>query len=139
MDWKTQNELWMENNLKQPGVMQTASGLQYKIIADPNPSDARPQTDSYVNVDYKGSLINGNTFDSGSNVGMSMTQVVAGFAEGLRQIHVHGDVEVYIPWQLGYLDKKDPKKSVETGTEGTSSYIPMYSTMIFHIHLNAVN
>lgn len=139
MDWKTQNELWLQQNAQKPGVVTTESGLQYKIIADPNPSDARPQADSYVAVSYIGKLINGNVFDQGQDIGMSMQQVVAGFSEGLRHIHTHGDIEVYIPWQLGYLDTKDPTKSVETGTEGTSTYIPMYSTMIFYIHLESVN
>lgn len=139
MDWKTQNELWLQENAQKPGVYTTDSGLQYKVIYPGNTTDARPQADSYVTVSYRGELINGHVFDQSKNAPMAMSQVVAGFSEGLRHIHVHGDIEVYIPWQLGYLDTKDPTKSTETGTEGTSNYIPMYSTMIFTIHLESVN
>ena len=58
MDWKVQNELWLEQNLKNdPSIRVTTSGLQYKIIADPTPSDARPNKTSYVTCDYTLRLI----------------------------------------------------------------------------------
>ena len=31
MDWKLQNQIWLEQNAKQEGVVTTPSGLQYKI------------------------------------------------------------------------------------------------------------
>ena len=33
MDWKVQNELWLENNKTQAGVVVSSTGLQYKVIA----------------------------------------------------------------------------------------------------------
>ena len=130
MDWKAQNQLWLEHNKTQPGVQVSPTGLQYRIIADPNPSDARPSADSRVYCDYTGRLINGVQFDGGTSV-FSVGNLVEGFAEGLKKIHCHGDIELYIPYDLGYDDE-------EQGTEGTASYIPPYSTLIFTVHLRAL-
>jgi FKBP-type peptidyl-prolyl cis-trans isomerase FklB len=130
MDWKAKNELWLEQNKLQPGVQVSATGLQYRVIADPNPTDARPSSGSVVYCDYKGTLINGVQFDGGS-ASFSVSSVVDGFAEGLKKIHCHGDIELFIPYELGY-------KEEEQGTEGTMSYIPPYSTLIFTVHIRAV-
>ena len=131
MDWKAENQLWMAHNKTKPGVQTTASGLQYKIIADPNPTDARPSTGSRVQCDYVGTLINGAQFDGGTASFVLNTNMIEGFVEGLKKIHCHGDIEIYIPSDLGYKDE-------EQGTEGTASYIPPYSTLIFNVHLRAV-
>jgi len=130
LDWKAQNELWLAQNKTKPNIQVTESGLQYRIIADPNPTDARPNSGSIVYCDYRGKLINGVQFDGGS-AALQVSNVVAGFAEGLKKIHCHGDIELYIPQDLGY-------KEEEQGTEGTSSYIPPYSTLIFTIHVRSV-
>ena len=130
MDWKAQNQLWLEQNKTKPGVETSSTGLQYKIIADPNPTDAKPNVSSRVYCDYRGTLINGVQFDGGTAT-LLVSNVVEGFAEGLKKIHCHGDIELYIPYELGYKDE-------EQGTEGTASYIPPYSTLIFTIHIRGV-
>jgi FKBP-type peptidyl-prolyl cis-trans isomerase len=130
MDWKAKNQLWLEQNKLNPGVQVSPTGLQYKIIADPNPTDARPSSGSRVYCDYRGTLINGVQFDGGTGT-FAVSGVVAGFAEGLKKIHCHGDIEIYVPYELGY-------KEEEQGTEGTQSYIPPYSTLIFNVHIRAV-
>lgn len=131
MDWKTQNQLWLEQNKTKPGVQVSPTGLQYRIIADPNPTDSRPSTGNIVYCDYRGTLINGVQFDGGSAAFTVGTTIIDGFAEGLKKIHCHGDIELYIPCDLGY-------KEEEQGTEGTISYIPPYSTLIFHVHIRSV-
>ena len=50
MDWKTQNELWLQANKSQAGVRTTESGLQYKVIADPTTQDAVPNSTSTVEI-----------------------------------------------------------------------------------------
>lgn len=132
MDWKAENELWLANKLKtDPTVIMTADSLLYTIVADPNPTDVRPQSTSSVVCDYTGELINGYRFDAGNGAQFSMNGLIAGFSEGLTKIHAHGDIIIYIPWQLGY-------GADGSGTEGTSGYIPPYSTLIFKVHLSAV-
>ena len=58
IDWKTQNEIWLQANKSKPGVKCTDSGLQYKVIEDPTPQDARPNSTSTVVCDYTLKLIN---------------------------------------------------------------------------------
>ena len=134
MDWKLQNEMWLEANAHNEGVKTSPSGLQYKILYAGNTSDAKPDDASTVIVDYTGHLINGYEFDAADAASLQIASVVDGFAEGMKKIHAHGDIELYIPQELGYKDKAQ-------GTEGSLSvrYIPPYSTLIFDIHLNAVS
>lgn len=134
MDWKTQNELWLEQNLlNDPDIKMTADSLQYKIVTIGNKTDVRPQTGSTVVCDYKGRLINGYQFDASNNASFQLVKnaVIDGWVEGLQKIYNHGDIILYIPWQLGY-------GSEGSGTEGNSSFIPPYSTLIFEIHLCSV-
>ena len=142
-DWKVQNELWLENNKTQPGVQVSSTGLQYRIIADPTPQDARPNSNSTIVCDYKLKLINGNQIDAGNNVALSLSNTISGFAEGCHKIHNNGDIELFIPAYLGYdkakYDSNEYEKAEGFGTEGTQSYIPPYSTLIYTIHICGVS
>jgi len=142
IDWKTQNEIWLENNKTQPGVVVTSSGLQYKIIADPTPQDAQPNTTSTIVCDYTLKLINGYTVDSYNGAALSLSSVIPGFAEGCHKIHNNGDIELYIPAYLGYdyskYDSDEYYDAEGSGTEGTQTYIPPYSTLIYTVHICSV-
>ncbi len=130
MDWKAQNEMWLRQNATKDSVQTTHTGLQYKVIYQGNTSLSRPGATSTVTVDYTGSLINGKVFDSAEGASFLVSQVVAGFAEGLKKMNQHGDYILYIPWELGYG---------EDGTEASEAapaFIPPYSTLIFEVHLS---
>ena len=143
-DWKTQNELWLEHNKTQPGVQVAASGLQYKIIADPlkNTGEATPNPTGTIVCDYTLKLINGNTIESANNVSLNLSNVIAGFAEGCHKVHSQGDIEFYIPAYLGYdktkYDSNDYGSAEGSGTEGTQSFIPPYSTLIYTVHICSI-
>ena len=132
MDWKTQNEVYLLQNKTKDGIQTTASGLQYRIVYEGNVYDVRPNSTSSVVVDYSLSLINGAVVDKSTNASLSLSSCIKGFVEGLKKIHVHGDIELYIPWDLGY-------GADGSGTEGSSIYIPPYSTLVYRIHLSSVN
>lgn len=146
LDWKAQNELWLQQNLMKPyaygdsiyKVEQTHSGLQYVIIKDPSPYDAHPSANSTVNVDYTIDLINtvGTKYhiEKATHVSLQLSGslgVIPGFAEGIKKIHANGDIMLFIPYELGY-------KNVGAGAEGGTGYIPPFSTLIYEIHLNAI-
>ncbi|MBQ7531111.1 MAG: FKBP-type peptidyl-prolyl cis-trans isomerase [Paludibacteraceae bacterium] len=139
LDWKAMNEAWLEHNKTQPGVVTTASGLQYmQLNPSPNPTEARPNYNSTVVVDYKLYLISsyggyntGNLLQEGNDAVFSMQNVVSGFSEGLHMMHVHDDFALYIPYYLGYGAEM-------TGTEGNFGFIPPYSTLIYEVHLKAM-
>lgn len=131
IEWKTQNEIWLQQNKQKEGVQTTPSGLQYKILYEGNTTSTKPSAISTVYVAYTGTMINGVVFDTQSSAAMSLQSTVKGFAEGMTKIYRSGDIELYIPWNLGYGVNGN-------GTEGYSGFIPPYSTLIFRIHLNDI-
>ena len=131
-EWKIQNELWLENNKSREGVKISSSGLQYKIIADPlaDYGEARPNLTGTIVCDYTAKLINGYQVDAGHDVTLSLASTIAGFAEGCHKIHRGYDKTKY--------DSNDYSTAEGAGTEGTQSYIPPYSTLIYNIHICAI-
>jgi FKBP-type peptidyl-prolyl cis-trans isomerase len=128
LDWKMQNELWLQENAKKEEIQTTHTGLQYKCIyaginQSPHVDDAK-----IVKIKYSGRLINGFQFESSDGMEEYVTSFVPGFSEGLKLMKEFGIYEFYIPYALGY-----GKESV--GTEGTSRHIPPYSTLIFKVEL----
>jgi FKBP-type peptidyl-prolyl cis-trans isomerase FklB len=98
---------YLEENAKKPGVVTTSSGLQYKIIEagsgkTPGPTDT-------VTVNYRGTLINGEEFDSSYNKGKPVTfplnGVIKGWTEGLQLVKEGGKIQLVIPSELAYGDR----------------------------------
>ena len=135
LDWKTQNEMWLIQNAKSAGVITTPTGLQYKCIYQGpyanDPNAVRPDDAKIVTVKYSGKLINGYEFDANDAADFYVSNLVAGFTEGLKKMHEFDIYEFYIPYDLGY-------GIAGAGTEGTSSHIPPYSTLIFQVELKDI-
>jgi FKBP-type peptidyl-prolyl cis-trans isomerase FkpA/FKBP-type peptidyl-prolyl cis-trans isomerase FklB len=113
-------------NAKAPGVHTTASGLQYQVITEgkgpkPTPSDV-------VSAHYKGTLLDGKTFDSSYDRGepatFALQQVVPGWQEGIALMPVGSKYKFWIPAKLGYGEK---------GTPGGP--IPPNATLVFEVEL----
>ena len=141
MDWKLQNDMWLAQNKTKPGVRTTASGLQYRIIADPlaQNNDSKPKPSSTVVCDYTLKLIDGTVIDSRINSDSTesaiiyLASAVPGFQEGCMKVHTHGDIELFIPAELGYDYNATDERG--DGTEGYKSFIPPYSTLIYTVHI----
>lgn len=126
IDWKVINKNWYEAHKNDDGFTLTETGLCYRRISMPaNNSERQPNMTDVVWVDYSKFYIDGNQFDSGKNVPLSLSSVVvvAGFREGLLQMRHGEEFEFYIPADLGYGSEK-------------SGLIPPYSTLIFKVRLN---
>lgn len=141
MDWKAQNDAWLIENAQREGVITTSSGLQYRILDEPNPTENRPGPGSTVVCYYEGRLINGYMFEN-TTAQLSMSGIVSGLAEGLRKVRNLGTIEVYVPYYLGYDEEVFSNDKINeakgNGTEGTEGYIPPYSVMIFYVELQSV-
>jgi FKBP-type peptidyl-prolyl cis-trans isomerase FklB len=115
---------FLAKNAKVKGVVTTASGLQYKILADGN-KKAPPiaPTDS-VTVDYRGKLINGTEFDSSYSRGVPATfpvnGVIKGWQEALVLMKPGAKWQLFIPPELAYGPRAQPK-------------IPPNSLLIFEV------
>lgn len=118
---------FLAENQTKPGVVTTASGLQYKIIEQG--TGAKPTASQTVTVDYEGKLIDGTVFDSsyerGEPATFGVTQVIAGWTEALQLMPVGSKWELYIPQELAYGDRN-------TGN------IKPYSTLIFTVELKGI-
>lgn len=95
---------FMQDNAKKPGVKTTASGLQYKILE--SGKGKSPDAADKVTVNYRGSLINGNEFDSsykrGQPTTFALNGVIKGWTEGLQLINEGGKIQLFIPPELAY-------------------------------------
>lgn len=129
MGAKEDGELFLAENAKQPGVIVTASGLQYQVIKEgvgpkPKPTDT-------VEVHYHGTFINNKTFDSSYNRGIPiqfpLNGVIKGWTEGLQLMSVGSVYKFFIPYQLAY------------GEKGYPGAIPPFSTLIFEVELLGIS
>jgi len=98
---------FMEENATKAGVKTTASGLQYKII-EPGTGKTPAATDQ-VTVNYRGTLTDGNEFDSSYQRGEPSTfrldGVIKGWTEGLQLIKEGGKIQLVVPPDLAYGDR----------------------------------
>jgi FKBP-type peptidyl-prolyl cis-trans isomerase len=117
-------EKFLAENKKRPGVMTTASGLQYEIVK--LGTGPKPALSDTVEVHYKGSFIDGNVFESSFEtnqpVSFPVGRVIKGWTEALQLMPVGSRYILYVPYQLGY---------------GANDYgtIPGGSTLIFEVEL----
>lgn len=120
-DQKTIEDYLDANDLT---AQSTASGLYY-IIQNPG-SVNHPVSKSLVSVNYKGYLTDGTIFDSSFKNGkpsdISLSSVILGWQEGLQLIGAGGQIQLFIPSELGY------------GTKGKGS-VPPNAVLIFEIGL----
>jgi len=104
---KTEGEAFLAKNKTRPGVKTTASGLQYEVLKQGTGPNAKA-TDT-VTVNYKGTLMDGTTFDSSYDRGQPATfvlnQVIPGWTEGVQLMNVGSKYKFYIPSALGYGDR----------------------------------
>ena len=111
---KTKNaaegEKFLAENGKKPEVKTTASGLQYQVLTEG--TGAKPKASDKVRVHYKGTLLDGETFDDsyarGEPVEFALAQVVPGWQEGLQLMPVGSKYKLWIPGKLGYGEQGTP-------------------------------
>ncbi len=99
-----EGKAFLAENAKQPGVVTTNSGLQYKILRKGD--GAVPKENSTVTVHYRGTLLNGEEFDSSYKrnepAQFGVTQVIDGWTEALQLMRTGGKWQLFIPSELAY-------------------------------------
>lgn len=97
-------------NKSKEGVITTESGLQYKVVTVGE--GATPTQENEVEVHYKGTLVNGDVFDSSYERGQPATfpigNVIPGFREGMMLMKEGGKSILYIPSALAYGKQAPP-------------------------------
>ncbi|MCQ2142823.1 MAG: FKBP-type peptidyl-prolyl cis-trans isomerase [Bacteroidales bacterium] len=125
---KAEGEAFLAKNKLADGVevkMVGESELQYKIIEEGN--EVRAAAADTVWVNYKGTLIDGTVFDQneGEPVKMMLNRVIKGWTEGLQLVGEGGKIQLFIPAELGYGERKSGK--IEAG-----------STLIFDVEVTKI-
>lgn len=124
-----EGEEFLAKNKTVPGVVTTASGLQYKVIKAGK--GKKPTAKDTVTVHYRGTLINGTEFDSSHKRGQPATfpvsGVIPGWTEALQLMPVGSTWTLYIPSKLAYAEN------------GSGPLIGPNATLIFEVELLEIN
>ncbi len=117
---------YMAENGSKPGVVTTASGLQYEVLTAGTGETYSAEVHGEAptaEVMYKGTLVDGTVFDQSQQpVKFNIRQVIPGFTEALSLMPVGSKWRVTIPANLAY------------GANGPGSIGPN-STLIFEMEL----
>jgi FKBP-type peptidyl-prolyl cis-trans isomerase len=119
---------FMRMNATKPGMQSTASGLQYETIRAGN--GAMPTASDTVLVHYEGRLTSGKVFDSSyarnQPAAFGVSDVIAGWTEGLQLMKTGAKYRFTIPPELGY------------GASGAGGDIPPNAVLVFDVELLAI-
>lgn len=102
---KAEADKFLAENKTKEGVVTTESGLQYKVLTK-GTGDKKPTADDIVKVHYKGTLLNGEEFDSSYKrnepAEFGVGAVIPGWTEALQLMSVGDKFELVIPPELAY-------------------------------------
>ncbi|MEJ0080154.1 MAG: FKBP-type peptidyl-prolyl cis-trans isomerase N-terminal domain-containing protein [Puia sp.] len=100
---KKQGEAFLAANKTKPGVVTTASGLQYVVLKQG--TGPKPALTDKVKCDYEGKLIDGTVFDSsvkqGKPIEFAVNGVIAGWTEALQLMNTGSKYRLFIPSKSG--------------------------------------
>ena len=100
------NAQFLSWNKGQSGVIETASGLQYRVIKAGEGTS--PTDEDVALVNYVGTLRDGKQFDKGDKTPFPVTGVVPGFTEALKLMQKGGKYRIWLKPELAYGDKVPP-------------------------------
>ena len=122
---RAEGEAFLAENKKQPGVVTTASGLQYTVLQEGN--GRQPKATDTVRCHYEGRLLDGTVFDSSYRRGVpadfGLRQVISGWTEGVQLMKEGAKYRFFIPYNLAY------------GEHGAGADIPPYAALVFDVEL----
>ncbi|MGL1956013.1 MAG: FKBP-type peptidyl-prolyl cis-trans isomerase [Colwellia sp.] len=115
---------FLEENAKKEGVVVTESGIQYLVLTAAE--GEKPVATDTVKVHYKGTFLNGDSFDSSdadNPAVFPLNRVIKGWTEGVQLMSVGAKYLFTIPADLAY------------GANGNPPRIPGNSVLQFEIEL----
>lgn len=123
----------LKQHLDSKGIVatQAASGLFYKIIEAGTGTETPTLCDA-VNVAYKGTLLDGTSFDSSEGVTFELGRLIDAWQKAIPLIKKGGKIEIYAPASLAYGASGVPAVN-------GSVAIPPYSPLYFEIQLLDIN
>jgi len=117
--------LYLLNNIHNEGVVETESGLQYKILKEGHGKS--PALNDQITCNYHGILLDGTVFDSSVErkqpVIFPVNAVIQGWAEALQLMSEGAKWRLFIPSNLAY------------GEDGAGGLVGPNATLIFDVEL----
>lgn len=119
---------FLTENGARPEVKTLPSGLQYEVITEG--TGRTPGNEDVVVVDYVGSFIDGQVFDSsiarGEPATFSVNGIIPGWTEALQLMKEGSKWKLYVPAHLAY------------GEAGSPPVIEPNTTLVFEVELKSI-
>ncbi|WP_299578262.1 FKBP-type peptidyl-prolyl cis-trans isomerase [uncultured Sunxiuqinia sp.] len=118
-------EDFLQQNAQKEGVVETATGLQYKIVEEVE--GEKPDAYSTVLIHQRALLLNGtileDTYRQNKPDEVRLAELIEGLQEGLQLMGKGSRYKFWVPADLAW------------GRKGTSNKIPPYAVLSFDIRL----
>jgi FKBP-type peptidyl-prolyl cis-trans isomerase FkpA len=116
---------FIEKTAREKGAVKSASGMIYLPLKEG--SGAAPAATDTVKVNYRGTLVSGEEFDSsykrGQPTEFPLNGVIKCWSEGLQMMKPGGKAKLVCPSDLAYGDR------------GAGSVVPPNATLVFEVEL----
>lgn len=127
--YRDKNLEWLKAKALEPGVKEITKGVLYRVIESGDKEGNSPKPTSVVTVRYEGRTIDGKIFDAdmdGVPPAFRLRDLIPGWTIALQQMRPGDHWELYLSSDMAYGKFSQPG-------------IPAFSTLIFDLHLLAVN
>lgn len=123
---KAEGEKFLKENAAKEGIIETESGLQYKVLKQG--TGPQPKLTDTVKVNYTGTLIDGTEFESslkrtGEPAVFPLNRIILAWREGIQLMKVGAKYKFFAPSKLCY------------GERGSGLAIGPNAVLIFEIEL----
>jgi FKBP-type peptidyl-prolyl cis-trans isomerase FklB len=105
-DNKKIGETYLADYRSQSGVLSSPNGVLYKIIKEG--TGRKPLESDMVEVNYRGTLINGTEFDAtepGKPASLKVSALIPGWKQALSMMPVGSKWHIVVPAVLGYGER----------------------------------
>lgn len=118
-------ESFLDKNRTKDGVVETDSGLQFKIVEKGQGNN--PPEDSYLTIHQRCQLVNGtiieDTYRENEPSEVKMQELIEGYKEGIQLMNKGARFKFFIPPELAW------------GKKGSGTKIPPNSVLLFDVRL----
>ena len=124
-DNREKGDAFLTEFKKQPGVKVSPGGVLYQVIKEGS-GDRKPSDPDTVQVNYRGTLIDGTQFDAtepGKPAELKVASVINGWKQALSMMNVGAKWHLVIPAELAY------------GERGVGADIGPNSVLVFDVEL----
>ncbi len=108
---------FLDKMAKEKGAHTSADGLVYLSITEG--TGASPKATEVAKVQYRGSFVDGNEFDStyrrGQPAELPLDHVIPCWSEGVQKMKVGGKAKFACPASIGYKEKGEPRGGIPGG------------------------